>query len=243
MLSPPILAALIAIALVAVPAVRAQDVVVDAAADRYTLIFDASEGESLRDVLQLFSKLLAAPIDFLADEAVPARIRVTAPLVFEGDRMRDAFDSLLERHRFWSWDDVSGGQPQIVVRRRPEAMRGPASLAFAPRVITVDELLAGPSPRLPLYTVAFPLQHVEARSQLALFMNVLDTQVETVRALDNNVLLVTASRNHLLHVCAVLAASDVPPAGGPPVDRLAALEQRLAALEARLAAVEAKPGG
>jgi len=205
----------------------------------YTLSF-SEQGELLADIVILFQKLLSVPVDYLPEEVSSVRVHVEGPQIIATDRVRDVFDQLLDRHGFWSWDDESGGRPQIVVRKK--SLRGQATSPPAARLITLEELEAGPSPRLPLYTMVFPLEHLTARDQMATFMSTLDVATESLRAFENNALMVKATREHLLVVRDILAAADVPSRGAPAPDRLAALEQRLTAIEARLTALESPPG-
>jgi hypothetical protein len=170
------------------------------------------------------------------------QIHTEGPQSIERDRLRDYFDSVLQRYGFWSWDDIAGGAPQIVVRQmHPRGIQ--VAPPFAPRVVSLEELQAGPSPRLPVYSVAFELKHILPRDTLVLLSSSLNNAFESVRAVEGNgVLLVTASRDRLLFVRDLLAKADVPPLEGvPPADRFAALESRLDAMEARLRALEAQP--
>jgi hypothetical protein len=190
---------------------------VDGAADVVTLDF-GPDGSGLADVLTVFQQLLAMPIDSLPDEVTPVVIHVAGPQRIEPGRARDLLDSLLERHGFWCWDDVSGGEPQLVVRSR-EARRKPNEpLPFTPRVVSLEELVAGPRPRTPLYTVTFPIRHLNARDLLVVLQAGLDLSCETMRCTESNTLIVAAARARLLHVRDILAAADVPAAGQPAAE-------------------------
>ena len=225
------------------PAVPVVQEAVPKAADDVVLEFDA-DGEPFAEFLTLFQKLLQVPVDALPEEVQSVRVRAEGPQRVERERLRDYFDSVLQRYGFWSWDDVAGGSSQIVVRKMIQGgNRGAVVPAFTPRFVGLEELQAGPQPRLPLYSMSFQLEHLEPRDTLVLLSMSLNNAVESVRAVEGNrVLLVTASRDHLLYVRDLLAKADVPPAEGfLPGDRLAALEKRLTAIEARLAALEAPP--
>ncbi len=216
---------------------------VQSTSDDVLLDFDV-DGEPLREFLSLFQKLLQTPIDFVPEQVAAWRIRTEGPQSIERNRLRDYFDSVLQRYGFWSWDDMAGGAPQIVVRQMsPAGARNAVTPTFTPRFVSLEELQAGPVPRLPLYTVAFELRHILPRDTLVLLSMTLNNAFESVRIVEGNqVVLITASREHLLHVRDLLARADVPPVeGANPADRFAALEQRLAAIEARLTALESQP--
>jgi hypothetical protein len=211
------------------------------------------DGENLMDVLDLFRGLLACPIEYSPVDVAGSRIRIEGPQLIARAKARDALESLLDGQGFWCWDDVSGGATKIIVRRKhAPGDRGATDPGFTPRLVTLEELQAGPTPRLPQYTVSFQLKHLRAVDMLIVIgSSALEPATESVRVVEgSNSLLVKASPAHLLHVRDLLAATDVPAPATVPTDgqlsgkiaaleqRLAALEQRLAALDARLAAVE-----
>ncbi len=213
------------------------------AGEDVALEFDA-EGELLADYLALFQRLLGVPVDSLPEETQSVRIHSEGPQRIAFERLRDHFESVLLRYGFWAWDDVSGGSPQVVVRRmNPGGSRNAVAPSFTPRVVSLEELQAGPSPRLPLYSVAFELEHILPRDTLVLLSSSLNSTFDSVRPVEGNqILLITASRERLLFVRDLLAKADVPPPDGVlPADRYAALEKRLESIEARLAALEAQP--
>jgi hypothetical protein len=217
---------------------------VQVAGEDVELEFDA-EGEPLPEYLALFQRLLGVPVDSLPEQTQSIRVHSEGPQRIARARLRDHFESVLLRYGFWAWDDVSGGEAQVVVRRMsPAGSRGASPPpSFTPRFVSLEELQSGPAPRLPLYSVAFELKHIQPRDTLVLLSMSLDAAFESVRIVEGNqVMLVTASREHLLYVRDLLAKADVlPPDGGPPADRLAVLEQRLESIEARLEALEAQP--
>ena len=231
-------AALAACLVVAPP--RPQDASVDAQTGLCVLQFDEQDGEQLADVLSLFQKLLNTPIDWLPAEVSADVVHVTGPQSVETGKLRDFLDSLLDRHGFWVWDDESGGHKQIVVRDRSHTQgRAGTKYPFTARLVTLDELQAGPEPRLPIYTVSFEVRHLHVRDLLSVFISVLDPTMEVVRIVEgSNQLLVTATRDHLLQTRDMLASIDKPPAGQPAVEGRSAFDQRLAAIEARLTALE-----
>jgi hypothetical protein len=161
--------------------------VVESAPETVTLRFDA-QGQSLAEVLHAFGGLLQQPIDFLAQEVAPERVRVDGMQVIARDRLRDALDSLLDRHGFWCWDDVSAGSTQLVVRKRHAfGSRGSGfTPPFTPRVIGLEELESGPEPRAPLYVVVFQLQHLAGRNLMTAISSSFDGSSESVRVTDGN---------------------------------------------------------
>jgi hypothetical protein len=231
------------LALLASPASQVQvgEEALKVTAEGGTIVLQFGEdGERLADVLSVFQQLLGVPIDSRPDEVANVNLKVEGPQSVEPGRVRDLLDSLLERHEFWCWDDVSSGGLQIVVRSRTarfSRFKGNSMPGFTPLVVTPDELEAGPQPRLPLYTVVFHLQHVQASNQLVMLQAMLDSTCETVRSTESNALIVTASRAHLLQLRAILAASDQPLTLLPP-GGFASVAQRLTHIEERLALLE-----
>ena len=188
--------------------------------------------------------LLGVPIQALPEEVVPAELHQKGNQRVPVAAFRDAFDAVLRREGFWTWDDSNGGEPVIVVRRAPRG-KFLDQIPFTASVISLDELASGPSRRAPLYTTTFPLEHMSARDSLVVLMGILDSASETVRHNDpGNQLSVTASREHLLAIRDVLAQLDVPGPEAPGLAlKVSALERRLADLEKRLTTLETTKAG
>ena len=207
-----------------------------------TVELDVQETK-LWDFLEAAQPLLAVPVNYEPGEVANVRITQAGLMRVPLASFRDAFDAVLRRYDFITWDDISGGTTVIMVSK-VTAGGGRPKLAFTPRLVTMQELEAGPSPRLALYTASIPLQHIDARDTLNVLMPVLDTSLESARPVDGaNALLITATREHLLAARDMLAAVDLPgPEGGPRSGRLDKLEQQVSDLAARLAKLEAAGG-
>ena len=202
------------------------------------------DGVALADVLDAAQPILGLPLQ--SDPSDVAHVFVSARGTQRVPRaaFRDAFDALLRRYEFWTWDDTSGAGTVIDVFKVNEETRyGAYRLPFTPPVLTPEELAAGPLVRSPVYTTSFALTHVPAIDLLTVVQSMLDPIVGKARPIEaSNQLLVTASRDRLLAVRAALNQLDVPGPQSPGAGLWgSALEQRLAELEKRLAVVESKP--
>jgi hypothetical protein len=202
------------------------------------------DGVRVADFLAAAQPILGVPIQSLPDEVVPPALHQTGEQRVPLAKFRDAFDAVLQREGFWSWDDTNGGAPIIVVRH---ALTGKflGNIPFTAPVIGLDELAAGPTERGPQYTTIFPLKHIPPRDLLAVVSSFLDIANETVRQVEgSNQLLVTASREHLLAMRDALAQMDVPGPQAPGVElQVSALKLELFDVEKRLKALENKAGG
>ena len=231
--------------LVPVPAARIQDAPAPASivrlADEGSTVELSLDDVRAEDFVRAIQPLLEAPVHYEPAELSVYRIHQPGVQRVARAQLRDAFDGVLRRFDLWTWDDTSGGSVVITVYRLTAGGRGPMRPPFTPRMVTIEELEAGPTPRLPLYTVSFPLQHARARDQLNTLQPLLDTSMEILRPTDpGNQIVITASRDHLLAARDLLRLVDVPgPESLAPDGRLTALEDQLADLAARLAKLEA----
>jgi hypothetical protein len=204
------------------------------------------DGAMLADVLDAAQPVLGVPLHADPADLANTTLSERGTRRIPRDKFRDAFDDVLRRYDFWTWDDDSGGDTTLLVFKKDNVDRvGLRAQPFTPPVVTLEELAAGPRKRSPLYTATFQLTHVNARNVLVTAMGLFDSRAERIAHVEgSNQLIATASREHLLALRDQLKLVDVP--GATPTAweaELGAIGDRLDAIEQRLAALEKKAGG
>ena len=200
----------------------------------------------LADFIEAAQPFLGVPIDAEPSDVSNTVLTANGIQRIPLAEFRDAFDAVLHRYDFWTWDDKSSSGTVMLVFKVGAVNRpGYQRMPFTPPFVTPGELAAGPKTRIPLYTTSFALDHVAARDLLVTVQMLLNTsKLEKVSHVEaSNQLLVTASRDRLIAVDAALQRLDVPGPQSPGAElQLSDIRQRLSALEQRLTALEDRAG-
>lgn len=185
--------------------------------DEYLIQFDETEGEKLEDFIHLAKNLLLIPIQYSPQEVNEQRIRIVGPQRVRRESFFEYFQAVLKTLDFIIVPmGPEDGSILRVQRVTGQGRTTIAAKALAP-VVGVDELVNYRREAGTLITTSIPLKHVDARSVMATFQQLVDATIESVRNVENsNSLVITGFGQHVWGVYQLVQLIDVPPFQATP---------------------------
>jgi len=209
-------------------AVRAQDVTTSG--DSYILQFDEEAGEKLIDFIDLAKVILGRPIKYDRAQVSDVRIQIVGPITIKKDDFYLFFQAVLRAYEFIVGDYGPEGSTFLsVVRITPGAGGGRSPGTGLGKntspIVPIEALpLYAQNPAV-LITTSIPLKYVDARNVMGTFAPFFDSQIESVRAVENsNSLVVTGFGNNVWGAYQLVGLIDVPPFSPKPMIRRRVLE-------------------
>lgn len=185
--------------------------------DEYLIQFDETEGERLEDFIHLAKSLLMMPIQYEKSEIGEERVRIIGPQRVARAEFFEYFQAILKSKDFIVVPIGPEEGAILRIQKVTGQQRGTlAAKALAP-VVDVDQLVNYRRDPASLITTSIPLKYVDARSVMATFQQLVDSQIESVRNVENsNSLVITGFGQHVWGIYQLVQLIDVPPFEAKP---------------------------
>jgi general secretion pathway protein D len=211
-------AAALVLAVLLIPAARAQDITT--VGNDYILQFDEQNGEKLEDFINLAQKLLGRPMRYDPNDVSSTVIRIIGPQTIAQDRFYQYFQAVLKAYDFLIVEFGSEGANFLSVQKMQQGGRpgGTGILKSQAPVVAVEDLDKYKNDPATLITTSIPLHYVNARDQLTTLQNMFDSTIEQVRHVENaNQLVITGFGTHVWGAAQLIKLIDLPPYKPTPI--------------------------
>lgn len=205
---------LLALALLAAPA-PAQDPTVDASGRYLSFQFDETNGEKLENFIHLARMILDKPMKYDPQEVNNVNIRIIGTPQVERERFFQFFQAVLRAYDFIVVLYAEGAGDFYSIQRISASARGGAAggvvKATAP-IVPLESLEKYRYDPGTLITTSIPLKYIDGRAAMATFNPFFDSQVESIRNVENsNSLVITGFGTNVWGAFQLVGLVDVPP--------------------------------